>query len=294
MNGQTAIAGGEPVRVTKLDSITFDFLLASIDGPTAVFDLAGIELITPSAMVQLAAVCHALARSGDRPRILVPDRGVRGYLARAGFDAVVQNVAWIEPLLPWNPYEYLHGSNPMLIEVTKLTGGLSLPELLDHIIDVLRTSLSYEKYDAFDVATAVSEVSQNTFDHNRDSDTCGFLAMQVYGTGRKRFLEIGVADYGDGLATTLRRNPKNLPVHSDAGAILKAVQVGASEHDDPTRGSGLYHLLQTGYKHQGTIQIRSGRAKVRYRGDKRQGWRFDVPQLDGVQVALILRAKTES
>jgi anti-sigma regulatory factor (Ser/Thr protein kinase) len=277
----------------KLDSVTFDELMARqepFQGGSCTFDLSGVQLITPSALVQLAAVCYALHEDGQEPVIILDNPSVCTYLARAGFMSTVNPVARIEPSsFADYPYEYLRGSNPMLIEVTKMESGAALPDLLDHIVYVLRRRLKYPKYDAFDVVTAISEICQNTFDHN--CETCGFIAMQGYGKGSKRFLEIGVADYGDGLTETLRRNPKNPKITSDLEAIKLATELGTSEHDDPTRGTGLYHLLEIIYKHEGAVQIRSGAGKVRYRMDKKQGWAFSVPYVPGVQVALTLGTK---
>lgn len=189
-------------------------------------------------------------------------------------------------------FDYLRGSNPLLIEVTKIASGSALPAILDGIVDVLRDKLRYKKYDAFDIAIAVSEICQNTFDHNKS--TCGFLAMQVYGKGTRRFLEIGVADCGEGLASTLRRNPKNKGIVSDFDAINYAIKAGTSEHDDPTRGTGLYHLLETVYKYQGSVYIRTGKGKLRYRMDLQQGWRSNVAFVPGVQIALTLNHKKRS
>jgi anti-sigma regulatory factor (Ser/Thr protein kinase) len=166
---------------------------------------------------------------------------------------------------------------------------VELSDLLDRTVGTLRFRLKYRKYDAFDVATAVSEIAQNSFDHN--SATYGLIAMQVYGRGSKRFLEIGVADYGEGILTTLKRNPKHNLLNSDLEAIREASKLGVSEHDDPTRGTGLYHLLEIAFKHGGSVQIRSGGGKVRYRMDKRMGWTFAVPAVPGVQVALTLPSK---
>ena len=277
----------------KLDSVSFDELMARqepFQGGSCTFDLSGVQLITPSALVQLAAVCYALHEDDQEPVIILDNPSVCTYLARAGFMATVSPVAKIEPSSFTDyPYEYLRGSNPMLMELTKMESGAALPDLLDNIVYVLRRKLTYLKYDAFDVVTAISEICQNTFDHNRQ--TCGFIAMQGYGKGSKRFLEIGVADYGEGLAETLRRNPKNPKIPSDLEAIALATKLGTSEHDDPTRGTGLYHLLEITYKHEGAVQIRSGAGKVRYRMDKKQGWAFSVPYVPGVQVALTLGTK---
>ena len=280
------------MNLEKLDSKTFDDLLrhtgAFINGHTEpLFDLTGVKLITPAALVQLAAASHALAAEGKSAIIAVDDDDVRSYLVRTGFITAIDGAAEIRPYLPPSGLLGLRGTNPLLIEVTKLSDASKLPELLDQIVWVLQHRLSYKKYDAFDIATAVSEISQNIFDHN--STPAGFLAMQVYNKGK--FLEIGIADNGVGLRNTLRRNPKHAALSSDSEAIRAAIRLGTSEHDDATRGTGLYHLLDLTYKHEGSVQIRSGAAKARYRMDKKQGWIFSVPDMPGVQIALTLPSK---
>jgi len=284
--------------IEKLDSITFDDLLAEhqpFENGDSVFDLTGTRLITSAAITQLAAACYAANLAGGKPKVLVDDSGVRSYLVRSGFVALVGSAAEIEPKFRSSTFygmEGLRGSNPMLIELTRIDNGSELPALLDRIVWVLQHRLRYRKSDAFDVAVAVSEIAQNTFDHNKD--TFGFLAMQVYGQVESQFLEIGVADCGVGLAETLRRNPRHALIRSDLEAIRAATELGTSEYEDRTRGSGLHYLLEIAYKHQGAVQIRSGKGKVRYRMDKKQGWTFRVPEMRGVQVALDLRSKNRS
>lgn len=284
---------------TKLHANAFDQLLREQD-PFAmlspIFDLTGVTMVTPAGLVQLAAACYALAEVQKRPTIVIDDSNVRSYLSRAGFFAAVEGVASIASPLARSDillYERLRGSNPMLIEVTKIENGKYLPHLLDQVVWVLRNKFKYLKNDAFDVATAVSEICQNTFDHNNNT-AFGFLAMQVYGKGSKRFLEIAVADHGDGLAKTLRRNPKVEFIDTDIKAIKLATTMGISEYDDPTRGTGLYHILQIAYKHQGSVRIRSGEAKVNFRMQEKRGWANRVAYLKGVQVSFSLPARSRS
>lgn len=285
----------------KLDSITFDRLLASNNPFVAndgMFDLRGVQFISPCALVQLAAACHALARADKKTLIHVEEEGIRSWLLRAGFARAVQSVADFLPTIPPARsllFDLMREGNPLLIEVTELQSSMDLPALLNQIVRVLRYRLRYKKYDAFDVAKAVSEMAQNTFDHNHG--VCGFLAMQVFGSGPSRFLEIGVADYGSGLRATLQNNPACASsIHTDRQAIHHATQLGVSEFamSDSTRGTGLYHLLQIAYRHGGTVQIRSGVAKARYRADRQQAWMFDVPPMPGVQLALLLPTKAAS
>jgi len=283
-------------RVTKLDATSFDGILRQnnpfTDGGRCEFDLSGITFITPAGLVELTAACHALAARGREPVVIIEDTSVRTYLMRAAFFSTLEGIATIKPTLaqPWTRmYESLRGNNPLLIEITKIKSGAALPDLLDQVVHVLRFRLKYKKNEAFDIATAVSEICQNTFDHNKN--TCGFLAMQVYGKSERCFLEIAVADYGCGLAATLARNPKNPRITSDIEAIRLSIQPGVSEHDDPTRGTGLYHLLEITYRHSGSVQIRSGAGTARYRMDQKRGWVLPVPAMPGVQVALTLPSK---
>jgi anti-sigma regulatory factor (Ser/Thr protein kinase) len=177
-----------------------------------------------------------------------------------------------------------HRASPLLLDVTRLATHADLPALLDQILGVLRQRLRYRPDDACDVATAVSELCQNIFDHN--ARACGFVAMQVAGRPGHRRLEIAVADDGAGLAATLRRNPQHLPLASDLEAIHLAVQRGTSASADPTRGNGLYHLLALVARQAGAVQIRSGTATVHYTRDQR--WTGTVPWMAGVHAALTL------
>src|SRR2546422_143922 len=130
-------------QLTKLDAVSFDKLVRTVDpfaSERSRFDLSGVRLVTPAALVQLAAACYALAEDGRQPVIVVDDVSVRTYLMRAGFIGVVEGVAEIEPAglsSVSRLYAPLRGSNPMLIEVTKIQTGDELPALLDKIVSVL-------------------------------------------------------------------------------------------------------------------------------------------------------------
>lgn len=280
---------------TKLTATTLDDFLGSqpvIAGKEATFDLTDIRFVSPGAIVPLAAICHALQGAGYRVTMRIPDGDVRRYLMRLGFVAAVREVVVFEPEVPKARsmlFEALRGTNPVLVEVTKIENGAALPDLLDQLVQVLRFRLRYKKNDAFDIVTAVSEMCQNTFDHN--AGTFGFIGMQMYQKGAKRFIEIAVADHGVGLRATLEQNPKNPPIHSDLEAITTATRLGTSQFDDPTRGTGLHHLLEIAFKHQATLEIRSGSAKMRFRMDKRQGWNFPCRPAAGVIASLSLHRK---
>ena len=283
--------------MNKLTAITFDDFLARnkpFETSNCTFDISGFSLISPSALVQLAAACYGLAHCGRKAIIIIDDYRVISFLKRTGFITVIKGIARIENksfITSILTYPFIDSSNPLLLEVSKIADPSAISELLNRVISQLINQLNYRKHDAYDVATAISEICQNIFDHNQS--TCGFVAMQVYGHSiDKRFIEIGIADYGDGLTNTLSRNPRNLPLESDLSAIKLAIQPRVSEFlDDPTRGTGLRHMMDIAFKHQGTVQIRSGKANMRFRMDKRQGWGFSVSHMPGVQLTLTLKSK---
>jgi len=278
--------------------VTFDDFLRGanpfVDGSLE-FDVREARFISSAVLVEIAAASYALAAGGGRATIRVEDPNVRTYLVRSGFVAAVSNAAEFDP--PFDEegvhqFDHLHGSNPLLLEVTKIANGASLPPLLDRIVVLLRTKLKYRKPDAFDMATVISEVAQNTFDHN--AQTCGFIALQAYKPRRgRRFVEIGIADFGVGLRATLLRNPLLAgKIRSDVDAIGLATQLGMSQHQDATRGTGLHHLLRIASRHSGSVYIRSGAGKIAYRGDRGDRFRFTVPSMPGVQVVLSIPTRT--
>lgn len=281
--------------IIKLTSTSLDGLLRQqplFNNSEVTLDLTQVEFVTPGALVPLAAFCHALKQKSCRTTIKLSDNDVRTYLLRSGFTRVLQDIVTFQPDIPKARsmiFEALRGTNPLLIEVTKIENGAALPELLNQIVHVLRYRLKYKKYEAFDIATGISEVCQNTFDHN--DQTCGFIAMQTYKKNSDRFVEIAIADYGAGLRSTLQENPNNPEVKTDFDAIKVATQLGTSQFDDPTRGTGLHHLLEIAYKHKGAVEFWSGSAKIRFRMDKRRGWEFNSTAIPGLIVNLSLQSK---
>ena len=123
--------------------------------------------LTPATLVQLAAACYALRQAGRQPVLRVDEAAVRRYLWRCGFMQVVHPVTTLEPPLVLAPGAHQEPqTSPLLLNVTRLATSADLPALLDRILQILRQRLDYRPDDACDVATAVSELCQNIFDHN--------------------------------------------------------------------------------------------------------------------------------
>jgi hypothetical protein len=252
----------------KLTATTFDAFYGQFDHTSHSalrVDLREVGFISSSVMVQLAAVCHAHAGAGQPVTLLTQDNELRSYLSRAGFFRAIVPVATVYPPLPpaqaqW--YAALAGDNPLLIEVTHLTEQDDLSAIVARVVLTLRRRLHYRRRDAFRVAQIVSEISHNMLDHTDHHD--GFFAMQVHGRQERRFLELGVSDYGAGLLATLRRNPQYAGLRSAREALGHAIELGVSEfgHTETTRGTGLFHLVRIVRQHHGTVHLRSGDWKL--------------------------------
>lgn len=257
------------------------------------FDLLPYTLISPTALVILSSIVHYCFMCHLRPRIKVVDMQVRGYLIRSRFIETVLPYCDLEP--PISPsemsiYDIPRGNNDELFEVTVIENPKTLRDALLNIIDLLVNKFHYPKNAAYDITTIISESLQNIYEHN--VDTHGFVAFQTYQTTTgQKFLEVGLSDFGAGIRETLKKNPKFQNIQNDFEAIDKAIELGTSQFDDPTRGNGLYHLMETIKKYHGTVQIRSGQATLRCRYDKEKPKnRFIVPYLPGVHITINLDA----
>ncbi len=281
-----------------LNEITFDQLLADqnpFGGVPCAFDLCGLRFISAAAMVQIAAACHALARLGYTPSIFTNDNRVLSYLARMGFISLVQEFVRFEPRYEdifSQPPEIERYESQLLIELTRLENLEAVEFVADKVIEVLRLRLRYRTTEAYDAAIAVSEATQNTFEHG--TDTCGLFTMHVYGQGQNRRLEIAIADYGSGLAATLRNNPALGEITTDRIALRRSVKLGVSQFQDQTRGNGLYRLTELTHKYHGTLQIRSGSAVLRITPQNPTGRTIPVTRMPGVQITLHLPTRISS
>jgi anti-sigma regulatory factor (Ser/Thr protein kinase) len=251
----------------------------------ALLDLRGKVVMQPSELVLLAAMCFALARDGHWPTIFVNDPGLRFYLKRVGFAKLVDKVARFKPPILTREADAFGASRGKRLDVIEITriGRDSLYEILGRTVHVLQKRCRYRAADAYDVAVAISEVAQNIYQHNADTD--GFLAVQVHKTATPITLEIGIADFGVGIAETLH-------VEDDGDAILKAVQPGATAHvGDPTHGTGLHRLLDIAERHDGTVELRSGDSCVRFHDVAQGGLVSKVMRLPGVQLTISLSTR---
>lgn len=279
----------------KLTAITFDTFLAEVievarTHERVVLDLTDVQFMDVFAMVGVIYCCEDIqGLHGCRIRLEFTDDGAGGFLPRIGFfDVLGPAVEYPEVFTParleWE--RALHGEDKRLLELTPIDSPAAIDAVQDKLIHVLHYQLKYRLHDAYDLAIVFSELCNNVLDHS-PADALGLAAMRIYGTQGQRFMQFVVADRGDGIKTTLTRNPNFANIRSDNDAIITSTDLGASEHEENTRGNGLYHLLKLAFKHQGNVRIRSGRGNVYWRMDLHKRHQFNVPYLQGTQFSII-------
>lgn len=287
------MSSGYPISLrTSLNASTFDDLLreqALFEQDRPAIDMCWLTFITPTALVQLASLCHILSVSGRRPTLRFWNRQMMHYLLRMQFAEVVQDVADFNPRFRSTDPNRLAtwiGGNPVVLEVTRIQQSEDVQGVVGKLVHVLREELGYAAPQAFNVAIAVSEIAQNIYQHNGGSP--GFVAMQAYRNKHGRWLEVGVSDAGVGLAATLHRNSAVQAIRTDQDAMRRAIQTGTSEFDDPSRGRGLPLVISMVANQGGTVRLRSGSA-LGYCGGG-QGSEREAPHLAGMHVSLMLPA----
>lgn len=289
-------------RGDRLTVYSFDDFLAQITGrPTwangqITLDLRGLAFIDLFAMAGLAYLCADLREAaGQQVTLALDEGGACGFLPRAGFfdilpADIVERCGLSPARLPFMRAHY--GINPALLEFTRIDSERTIDALLDGLITKLHRRLKYSRNEALDFARMLSELCHNVLDHNEGAAGVeGVMAMQIYGAGTKRFMELVVADRGLGIRRTLSTNERHADLSSDTAAIMRSTEPRASRHDDFSRGTGLPLLVELARRHGGAVHIRSGAGRVYYRMDREECRPFAVPLLAGTQFSIALPAR---
>ncbi len=285
-----------------LTAYNFDDFLAraALDrlapGEPVVIDLRGLEFIDLFGMAGLAYLCGDLRDGAGREVGLELGEGTAcGFLERAGFFDILPVAVTERCDLPPARLDYMrlfYGGNRALIEFTRIDSHRTIDDVLDKAMHILRHRLRYSRNETRGLAMMLSEVCRNILDHHGDGDRAeGLVAMQAHGRAGDRFVQVVVGDRGRGIRHTLSRHPDYAGLSSDVEAIARSVQLGASEHDDPTHGTGLYHLLRLAGQSGGTVHLRSGGGKLYLRADRGERRLLSVPMLSGTQVVITLPAR---
>jgi signal transduction histidine kinase len=133
-------------------------------------------------------------------------------------------------------------------------------------------------------ATVVAEVCTNIFDHSGDS---GVVAAQRYTRkqDKRKYVIIAVADIGIGIRASLAKRFRDATRWTHLQSIVNALQKEYSSR--PERGLGLFMVSKIVGKHDGSLHIRSGDARL-YLRHRARG--IPVGDFPGTQLSISLSA----
>jgi hypothetical protein len=108
---------------------------------------------------------------------------------------------------------------------------------------------------------AVSEIIDNVWEH-AEAMSPGLLAWQV----AHARVSVGVADFGIGVLRSLQTNPQYAGLQTSMSAIKKAMTVGVTRTQEPTRGLGFDTVLRAVADQWGAVRLRTGQAILEFHG----------------------------
>lgn len=196
-----------------------------------------MDWVTPSEICGLRAVVEYAAMQSAAVHLDCPTNGdVHSYLERADFyDDLPGNVQLSRP----RPSVRRKSHQEKLIELTRIRTRDDVEQLMDRVSKVAQKQISSRSL-AKALTTAIGEATENVLDH-AESPIGALVAAQRY---RSTGLELAVIDLGNGIPTTLARNPRYAQL-SHLQALDRALKDGVSSTCEAGRGAGLWELART-------------------------------------------------
>lgn len=244
-----------------------------------VVQLARDQWVEPEGLVALACLIrrHAERTNGkiELDWSACPDRV--GYWERMGFFAAfgLESPGFTDPL------GAIRGRFSELLPV-------SLPDDVDDVAETVLSAIDLEGEARKICQHIVTESLNNVVQH---SGTAGFCLAQYY--GRRETVKLCIGDWGVGLLGTL----SGRGARDDLQAIELALEVGVTgslprlqQREMRNRGIGLTAIERLVKANRGTVQISSGRARVRV-GPDGLARRVGLARWPGVLLVAALRRK---
>jgi hypothetical protein len=282
--------------VDTLNPQGFDRLaagLAAAEGGRIRIDLSACNFIDPFGIVGLLfllrhAASHYFTVICDLPKT----EAVREYLNVMGLFRQAGEYAVFNPAPAEDGGENIGTGCDFALALTPIRSeddvAAVVRELIVRVRTILTRNLQYNSTLLNKICVALAEICQNIPQHSGD---WGMVALQSYRSrnGRgDRFVKLAVGDLGIGIKNSLVSRPGSVRM-SDSAAIRAALRFGISRFGEPGRGLGLAAVAAQAKALGGSLQVRSGRARVLLRGPKR--YIFDVPYFPGTLVSLELPAQ---
>lgn len=225
-----------------------------------VIDLSAVTFVRPAGVVALLGLMQKISESGLTFQLGLPEnQAVVGYLSQIAFlDAAKQiteitgDQAAIDAVTP---------RITMLAPVRQFESPGDVEDIANQMVDVFQNPLHGFSGALLEAcSTVVVELANNVVEHSRAR---GWVLAQRYRRQEGDVIEIAIADMGQGVRASLRRNREYMNVADDSDALRVAVREGASRLRDPHRGYGLHHVTREigDYPHRRLV-LASGRGRL--------------------------------
>jgi hypothetical protein len=230
-----------------------------------ILDLTDVSFVTPGSLAPLAALLEYASVGLPPVRVQAPSSvDCRRYLAAAGLLQMLTGLVTVRGA------EDLDGAEPSsavqsVLPLTKLRGHAELQPFLQDLERRLDDLLGcgddgYEQVKR-PLLSTLRELCDNVFQHAGGAP--GWIAAQKYRTrAGTAFVEVAIADAGDGVRRTLATHHTELLLVPDGVALERMVKEGLSRHTDPARGTGYYVLKAATKALGGSFYLRSGSGAV--------------------------------
>jgi hypothetical protein len=226
-----------------------------------VLDLRDLEFAHPFPLAVLAAQLEAQVPPDGAVAIRCPlQAGARQYLASCGF---LQEAAQHVEVVGDDGLRHRSKSwaANTVLPLTRLRAGEDIAPVLERVDDRLDVLLRGDRGRADSVRapirSTIREMCVNIF-HHADYDT-GWIAAQQYRNRRTGvpYVEIGVADAGRGIRTSLATEYPQVAEVPDAEAVGQALR-GKSRRGAAYLGGGFFVLQRAAKELDGRFYLRSG------------------------------------
>ena len=107
-----------------------------------------------------------------------------------------------------------------------------------------------------DVDGIFAELALNAAQHSLSPLGC-YATLECFTSGKEIVYVVGLADFGIGIPSSLRKNPEHIHIANDNDAILRATEMGVTGTLEP-RGVGLHHVTERVRAYLGELAIISG------------------------------------
>jgi hypothetical protein len=220
---------------------------SSIAEPEVVsLDLEYVDFVSPAGMALVHCALARLKNGGfvaDGSTVTFPgDENVARYLRRMDvFDGLVD---FAEP----EEFERRNAAGFIPLEVFADEDEADWSAV--RVIDSFGLS---DRAVTLRLQSNLCEITENAVYHSGAGR--GVVVAQRWAS--KNMVELAIADYGIGIAESIRKNPRNVSL-DDANAVARAVELGMTGVDTNRRGQGLWKVSQVVERNGGRMFIRTG------------------------------------